>query len=116
MEGKSLYQSGRIHQVPIERIVPNPRQPRRSFDEQALRELAESIQAALNQTVNDRAKEVKAAGGGVYLLKKAEIPAILVECGFLSNSEETVLLNSQAHQNRLAVTILASALAHLNQP
>ena len=48
--------------------------------------------------------------------KKAEIPAILVECGFLSNSEETVLLNSQAHQNRLAVTILASALAHLNQP
>ena len=81
-----------------------------------LRELAESIQAALNQTVNDRAKEVKAAGGGVYLLKKAEIPAILVECGFLSNSEETVLLNSQAHQNRLAVTILASALAHLNQP
>ena len=80
------------------------------------RELAESIQAALNQTVNDRAKEVKAAGGGVYLLKKAEIPAILVECGFLSNSEETVLLTAQAHQNRRAVTILASALAHLNQP
>lgn len=80
------------------------------------RELAESIQAALNQTVNDRAKEVKAAGGGVYLLKKAEIPAILVECGFLSNSEETALLNTQAHQNRLAVTILASALGHLTQP
>ena len=80
------------------------------------RELAESVQAALNQTVNDRAKEVKAAGGGVYLLKKAEIPAILVECGFLSNSEETALLNTQAHQNRLAVTILASALGHLTQP
>ena len=80
------------------------------------RELAESVQAALNQTVNDRVKEVKAAGGGVYLLKKAEIPAILVECGFLSNSEETALLNTQAHQNRLAVTILASALDHLDQP
>lgn len=80
------------------------------------RELAESVQAALNQTVNDRAKEVKAAGGGVYLLKKAEIPAILVECGFLSNGEETALLNTQAHQNRLAVTILASALDHLAQP
>lgn len=79
-------------------------------------ELAESVQAALNQTVNDRAKEVKAAGGGVYLLKKTEIPAILVECGFLSNSEETALLNTQAHQNRLAVTILASALDHLAQP
>ena len=63
-------------------------------------ELAEAVQAALNQTVNDRAKGVKAAGGGVYLLKKAEIPAILVECGFLSNGEETALLNTQAHQNR----------------
>ena len=79
-------------------------------------ELAEAVQAALNQTVNDRAKGVKAAGGGVYLLKKAEIPAILVECGFLSNGEETALLNTQAHQNRLAVTILASVLGHLNQP
>ena len=80
------------------------------------RELAEAVQAALNQTVNDRAKSIKAAGGGVYLLKNAEIPAILVECGFLSNSGETALLNTQAHQNRLAVTILSSVLAHLTQP
>ena len=39
----SLYQSNRIHQVPIERIIPNPRQPRRRFEEEPLRELAESI-------------------------------------------------------------------------
>ncbi len=38
-----LYQSNRIWQIPIERIAPNPRQPRRCFDEQALRELAQSI-------------------------------------------------------------------------
>ena len=45
MEGKKreLFQSRRIHQLPIDKIVPNPRQPRRHFDEQALRELAESI-------------------------------------------------------------------------
>ena len=35
------------------------------------------------------------------------------ECGFLSNGEETALLNTQAHQNRLAVTVLASVLDHL---
>ena len=29
-----LYQSNRILQIPIERIVPNPRQPRRHFEEQ----------------------------------------------------------------------------------
>ena len=77
------------------------------------RELAETVQAALNTVINDRNKEVKAAGGGVDLLKNAKIPAILVECGFLSNGDETVLLNTQAHQNRLALTILASVLEHL---
>ena len=66
-----------------------------------------------NAVVNDRAKEVKAAGSGVYLLKNAKIPSVLVECGFLSNNEETALLNTQAHQNRLALTILASVLNHL---
>ena len=77
------------------------------------RELAETVQSALNTVINDRNKEVKAAGGGVYLLKNAKIPAILVECGFLSNGDETALLNTQAHQNRLALTILASVLEHL---
>lgn len=37
------YQSNRIYQIAIEHIVPNPRQPRRRFEEQPLRELAESI-------------------------------------------------------------------------
>ena len=77
------------------------------------RELAETVQSALNTVINDRNKEVKAAGGGVYLLNNAKIPAILVECGFLSNGDETALLNTQAHQNRLALTILASVLEHL---
>ena len=77
------------------------------------RELAETVQSALDTVINDRNKEVKAAGGGVYLLKNAKIPAILVECGFLSNGDETALLNTQAHQNRLALTILASVLEHL---
>lgn len=76
-------------------------------------ELAAVVQGALNGVVNDRAKETKAAGSGVYLLKNAEIPAILVECGFLSNEEETALLNTQAYQNRLAVTILSSVLEYL---
>ena len=40
---KTLFQSNRIYQIPIERIVPNPRQPRRHFDSQAMKELAESI-------------------------------------------------------------------------
>jgi len=37
-----LFQSNRIYQIPIDQIVPNPGQPRRHFEEQAMRELAES--------------------------------------------------------------------------
>lgn len=75
--------------------------------------LAEAVQAALNEVINDRNKEVKAAGGGVYLLKNAQIPAILVECGFMSNGDETALLNTQTYQTRLALTILAAVLQHI---
>jgi len=39
----SLFQSGRIHMIPIDRISPNPRQPRRHFPDQPLQELADSI-------------------------------------------------------------------------
>ena len=77
------------------------------------RELAETVQTALNTTVNDRVKEVKAAGSAVYLLEHAEVPAILVECGFLSNQDETVMLNTEKHQTRLALTILTAVLSHV---
>ena len=35
--------SSSINEIPVERIVPNPNQPRHEFDEDALEELAESI-------------------------------------------------------------------------
>lgn len=34
-----------LHEIPVDLIRPNPRQPRGSFDEQALRELSHSIEA-----------------------------------------------------------------------
>src|SRR5687768_4772124 len=32
-----------LHRIPLDLIAPNPRQPRTSFDEQELRELADSL-------------------------------------------------------------------------
>ena len=68
MEKKqSLYQSNRIYQIPIENIVPNPRQPRRHFDERSLRELADSIrQHGVLQPLSVQ------KGGGGYLLVAGE--------------------------------------------
>ena len=40
-------------------------------------------------------------------------PAILVECGFLSNAQETAALKTEEHQRQLAVSILIPTLAFL---
>lgn len=76
-------------------------------------ELAEAVQSALNDVLNPRPKEPKQAGSSVYLLQHASSPSILVECGFLSNPQETALLNTPAYQTELALTVLSAVLAHL---
>jgi ParB family transcriptional regulator, chromosome partitioning protein len=58
----------RYEEIPVTAITPNPRQPRRSFDEEALDELAESIrQVGLLQPV-----VVRAIGLGRYELVMGE--------------------------------------------
>lgn len=78
-------------------------------------ELALAVQEALNASVNDpnSAKTAKRIGDSIYLMKNVTVPAVLVECGFLSNTQETALLNTPEYQTRLAVTILSAALTHL---
>ena len=64
---KGEFLSSRVRYIPINEVRPNPQQPRRSFDETALRELADSISAyGILQplTVRDR--------GGVYELVAGE--------------------------------------------
>ena len=64
----SLFQSNRIYQIPIDRISPNPRQPRRHFEEQSLRELADSIrQLGLIQPIT-----VRRNGDGRYTIISGE--------------------------------------------
>lgn len=72
--------------------------------------LAQSIQAALNTAVNDGEKEAKRISDDVFLMKHVTAPAVLVECGFLSNREETAKLQQPDYQMKLAVTIAAGFL------
>ena len=69
-------------------------------------ELAQTVQQALNSGVNEgRDKAAKPIGDGVYLMSHTTCPAILVECGFLSNSEETALLQQPSYQVKIAAVI-----------
>lgn len=72
-------------------------------------QLAEAVQQTLNTAVNtDRAKAAKPIGDGVYLMTHTTCPAILVECGFLSNPEETALLQQSSYQVKMAAVIAAA--------
>ena len=77
--------------------------------------LAEAIQAALNTAVNtESAKGKRAIDRSVYLMKNVRCPAVLVECGFLSNAGEAARLREPDYQRRLAVTIAAGFLCGLS--
>ncbi len=45
-----------------------------------------------------------------YLLKNAEVPAVIVECGFLSNDEELALLKTEEYRARVAYCIYLGAM------
>ena len=73
--------------------------------------LAESIHQttqALLQPENDR--PCKRSGSSIYLLHHLECPAVLVECGFLSNSEEAALLADANYRQQLALTLCMGIL------
>ncbi len=59
-----------------------------------------SIKFYLNNTTRDIVKRTN-----VYLLNKVSIPAILIECGFLTNAEEAKLLKTYEYQKTLAYSI-----------
>ena len=70
--------------------------------------LARTLQAGLNPVVNThRAKEPKQIPDSIYLMNHVDAPAVLVECGFLSNPEETVLLQRPDYQLHIAAAIAA---------
>ena len=68
--------------------------------------LASAVQRALNETVNpENEKTEKAIDPTIYLMKHVAAPAILIECGFMSNEGEAALLKSADYQKRLSVVI-----------
>lgn len=73
------------------------------------KELAEHIQAAIRSTLQpDNERAVKQIPDTVYLMNHISCPAVLVECGFLTNPGEEALLLDPDYQKQLAA-VLAGA-------
>ena len=55
----------------------------------------------------DNKRELKRATDGIYLLHHTSRPAILVECGFLSNAQERDRLKNASYQQQMAFAVFA---------
>lgn len=82
--------------------------------------LGTHIQAMLRQGVDpENKREAKPIPDSVYLMNHIDCPAVLVECGFLTNPEEEAKLRQEDHQRKLAAALAAALLtydAHLQVP
>ena len=66
------------------------------------KKLATSIQNSLNNTISNNNERIPHTLSSVYIMKKVEIPITIVECGFLSNPEDEVKLQTDEYQEKLA--------------
>jgi N-acetylmuramoyl-L-alanine amidase len=78
-------------------------------------ELATIMQNTLAQMLDpENTREIKECGDSLYLCCNSENPTVMVECGFLSNPDEALKLESEEYQNKVAFTVLSAINNYLS--
>lgn len=67
--------------------------------------IAETIQDELTRILGNTTRKAKT--GSYYIIDKTEMPAVIVEVGFISNAEEARLLTDSGYQNKVAYAIFS---------
>lgn len=80
-----------------------------SFEEN--KRLATFIQTEIKRNLENTNRSAKGISG-IYLLKKAQVPGVLVEVGFLSNPGERALLKKESYQEKMAASIYKGVLRY----
>ncbi len=77
-------------------------------------EIARGVQSLARELLQkDNNRQVKGANATIYVLDKASVPAILVECGFLSNAAENERLCDKEYRRDVASTLFLALDSHL---
>ena len=76
--------------------------------------LAEYIRKSITGLLQpDNQRQNKKADSGIYLLNNCTNPCVLVECGFLSNPEETARLADENYQKQIAFAIYTAVVEYM---
>lgn len=84
------------------------REESKALAEAIRRNIVDSLQPGNN-------RENKQAEKNIYLLYNCQAPAVLVECGFLSNPEEAEKLSQEAYQKDMAAAIYNGLIDYLQE-
>lgn len=78
--------------------------------------LAESIRQSVTGLLQpENKRELKPADKTIYILNKATVPAVIVECGFLSNPDEAQKLSDENYRKKMAFAIYCGFLNYQKQ-
>lgn len=69
-------------------------------------EIAKSMQDNICKYLDKENRRKPKPAQGIYLMQHVTCPAVLLECGFLSNEQETQMLQNDTYQKKLALTVL----------
>lgn len=78
------------------------------------KEVASLMQEELRKVDTENTRQIK-SNSDFYMLKKTEVPTIIVECGFLSNPGEAEKLTSEEYQEEMAQAICNGIMVWLGQ-
>lgn len=74
--------------------------------------LAQSLQKIFNDSTGNRHEAI---AGDFYICREIDCPAVIVECGFLSNDEEAALLQTEEHRQQICDLIFKGVMLYLYQ-
>ncbi len=76
--------------------------------------LATSVQSNVRDMLQENNNRKVKRGNNIYLLENVSSPAVLIECGFLSNAEECENLSKKEYQKSLSFAIVCGIIEYMH--
>ncbi len=86
-----------------------------SSNNEKSRPIAESIQNKVRCDLQPSNNRKVKDGKGIYVLENISNPAVLVECGFLSNKDECEKLSEKEYQKQLSFSIVCGIIEYIEK-
>ena len=85
-----------------------------SPDNDDSRMLADSIQNSVREDLQTENNRKTKKGNAMYILENTDNTAVLIECGFLTNTSECEKLSQKEYQKSLSFSVFCGIIKYIN--